>query len=71
MTEAFRTGRGIGWHEHHHSLFHGTEAFFRTGYRAFLTSEWIPALTGIAERFAERGGRIADCRAAATARRRS
>lgn len=60
VTEAFRTGRGIGWHEHHHSLFHGTEAFFRTGYRAFLTSEWIPALTGIAERFAERGGRIAD-----------
>lgn len=60
MSErSFRTGRGVGWHEHHHDLFCGTEAFFKPGYRAQLASVWIPALTGIAERL-ELGGRVAD-----------
>src|SRR3712207_9297058 len=34
LTEAFRTGSGIGWHEHDHQVFHGVERFFRTGYAA-------------------------------------
>ena len=34
ILEAFRTGEGMGWHEHDHRLFRGTERFFRPGYRA-------------------------------------
>jgi len=59
LTEAFRTGGGIGWHEHHPDLFEGTERFFRPGYLANLTSRWIPALTGVQERL-EGGARVAD-----------
>jgi len=59
LTEAFRTGAGMGWHEHHPDLFEGTERFFRPGYLANLTSSWIPALTGLEERL-EHGARVAD-----------
>jgi len=31
LTERFKTGEGMGWHEHHHELFVGTERFFRPG----------------------------------------
>lgn len=45
---AFRTGAGMGWHEHHHhDLFHGTERFFRPGCLVNLTTSWIPALEGV------------------------
>ena len=27
ITEAFRSGKGVGWHEHDHGLFAGTERF--------------------------------------------
>jgi SAM-dependent methyltransferase len=47
LTEAFRTGVGVGWHEHDPGLFHGTERFFRPGYAANLVSTWIPALEGV------------------------
>jgi SAM-dependent methyltransferase len=43
----FRTGEGLGWHEHDHGLFEGTERFFRPGYAANLVSAWIPALEGV------------------------
>src|SRR5205085_2125253 len=43
MISAFRTGLGLGWHEHDAALFHGTERFFRPGYAAHLVEEWIPA----------------------------
>jgi SAM-dependent methyltransferase len=59
LIEAFRTGEGLGWHEHDHELFHGTERFFRPGYAAHLVSEWIPALTGVEARLKE-GGKVAD-----------
>ena len=59
ITEAFRTGAGLGWHEHHHDLFHGTERFFRPGYAASLVSSWLPALTGVVERL-QAGGKVAD-----------
>ena len=32
ILEAFRSGGGLGWHEHDHRLFRGTERFFRPGY---------------------------------------
>jgi SAM-dependent methyltransferase len=47
LVEAIRTGAGLGWHEHHHDLFHGTERFFRPGYAAHLVEAWIPALDGV------------------------
>jgi SAM-dependent methyltransferase len=59
ITDAFRTGRGVGWHEHDTELFQGTERFFRPNYAAHLISEWIPALSGIKARL-ENGGRAAD-----------
>ncbi|WP_211372101.1 class I SAM-dependent methyltransferase [Flagellimonas olearia] len=58
-VQDFREGKGIGWHQHHHNLFFGTEAFFRSGYRANLVNEWIPALEGIGEKLLA-GGKVAD-----------
>jgi 2-polyprenyl-3-methyl-5-hydroxy-6-metoxy-1,4-benzoquinol methylase len=59
LEEAFRTGDGIGWHEHDHQLFHGTERFYRAGYMANLVSSWIPALDGVEAKL-RRGARVAD-----------
>ena len=59
VAEAFRTGDGIPWHEQDPNVFEGTERFFRPGYTASLTTEWVPALDGVAGRLAE-GGRVAD-----------
>ncbi len=59
IIDAFRSGAGMGWHEHDHRLFRGTERFFRPGYRAHLVSEWIPALDGVHEKL-ERGANVAD-----------
>jgi len=59
ITDAFRTGAGMGWHEHHEDVFTGCEMFFRPGYVASLVSSWIPALDGVAGKLAA-GGRVAD-----------
>jgi 2-polyprenyl-3-methyl-5-hydroxy-6-metoxy-1,4-benzoquinol methylase len=59
LTEAFRTGAGIPWHQQDPAVFEGTERFFRPGYAANLTTEWIPALPGVAGKLAA-GGRVAD-----------
>ncbi len=59
ITDAFRTGNGVGWHEHDTELFQGTERFFRPNYAANLISHWIPSLTGVKEKL-EAGGRVAD-----------
>jgi SAM-dependent methyltransferase len=59
MIGNFKSGDGMGWHEHDHGLFHGTERFFRPGYAAHLVQDWIPALTGVGARL-ERGARVAD-----------
>ena len=59
LTERFKTGQGLGWHEHHPELFVGTERFFRPGYAANLISAWIPALTGVATKL-KNGARVAD-----------
>ncbi|MFC6953811.1 methyltransferase domain-containing protein [Halorubellus litoreus] len=58
LQEAFRTGEGIGWHEHDEDVFHGTERFFGPSYGAFLL-DWIGALDGIEPRL-KSGGRIVD-----------
>ncbi|HEX2777109.1 MAG TPA: methyltransferase domain-containing protein [Candidatus Acidoferrales bacterium] len=59
VTEAFRTGKGLGWHEHDNCLFAGTERFFRPNYRAHLISEWIPALGDTLAKL-KAGARVAD-----------
>jgi SAM-dependent methyltransferase len=59
ISEAFRSGRGVGWHEHSPCLFRGTDRFFRTGYAAHLVQEWLPALAGVREKL-ERGAKVAD-----------
>ena len=59
ITERFKTGEGLGWHEHDPELFVGTERFFRPGYAANLVSTWIPALEGVKEKLAQ-GATVAD-----------
>jgi 2-polyprenyl-3-methyl-5-hydroxy-6-metoxy-1,4-benzoquinol methylase len=59
IEQAFQTGQGVGWHEHHHDLYHGTERFFRPNYGANLIASWIPALDGVEEKL-KRGAKVAD-----------
>jgi 2-polyprenyl-3-methyl-5-hydroxy-6-metoxy-1,4-benzoquinol methylase len=59
IADAFRGDGGMSWGEHHPCLFKGTEWFFRTGYRAHLPTEWIPALDGVDAKL-RAGARVAD-----------
>jgi SAM-dependent methyltransferase len=61
IIEAFRTGKGLGWGDHHHYLFEGTERFFKPNYVANLTTSWIPALEGVEDKLRKGGGaKVAD-----------
>ncbi|HEY2052510.1 MAG TPA: methyltransferase domain-containing protein [Solirubrobacterales bacterium] len=59
IAAAFKSGEGMGWHEHDHRLFEGTERFFRPGYKGHLVAEWIPALEGVEAKLNE-GAKVAD-----------
>lgn len=59
ITERFKTGEGLGWHEHHEDLFRGTELFFRPGYGVHLVTDWIPSLDGVEEKL-KVGAKAAD-----------
>ncbi|MEQ1472484.1 MAG: methyltransferase domain-containing protein [Candidatus Acidiferrum sp.] len=59
ITESFRTGAGMGWHEHAEDVFHGCEKFFRPSYAANLVGSWIPSLQGVKAKL-EAGARVAD-----------
>ena len=59
ITESFRSGAGMGWHEHDEGVFHGCEKFFRPGYAANLVSSWIPSLKDVKEKL-EAGAKVAD-----------
>jgi 2-polyprenyl-3-methyl-5-hydroxy-6-metoxy-1,4-benzoquinol methylase len=59
IVEAFKTGKGVGWHEHDAGLFRGTERFFRPGYAAHLVSSWIPSLEGVEAKL-KSGAHVAD-----------
>ena len=59
ITEAFRTGKGVGWNERSECLFCGTARFFRTGYKHHLVQEWLPALEGVVDKL-KRGAKVAD-----------
>jgi SAM-dependent methyltransferase len=59
ITDSFRTGAGMGWHEHHDDVPLGCELFFRPGYIANLVPSWIPALDGVEAKLTA-GARVAD-----------
>jgi SAM-dependent methyltransferase len=59
ITEAVRTGAGVGWHEHDGDVFTGCERFFRPGYLANLMPSWLPALDGVEEKL-RAGATVAD-----------
>ena len=59
LTEAFRSGEGVAWHEHDHGVFHGVERFYRAGYIGNLVQTWIPALEGVQAKLVA-GARVAD-----------
>jgi 2-polyprenyl-3-methyl-5-hydroxy-6-metoxy-1,4-benzoquinol methylase len=59
LTERFRTGEGLAWHEHDHRLFRGVELFFRSAYAANLVDSWIPALDGVEAKL-KGGAKVAD-----------
>ena len=59
IEEAFKTGAGVGWHEHDDEVFVGCEQFFRPGYLANLVPSWIPALDGVQAKL-EAGAKVAD-----------
>jgi SAM-dependent methyltransferase len=60
VRDAFRSGTGLGWHEHHADLFTGVERLFKPGYLAYLVDAWIPALAGGVDDRLRAGGRVAD-----------
>jgi len=59
ITEAFRTGGGLGWHEQDTDVFIGCEQFFRPGYIANLIPSWIPALDGVEDKL-RAGANVSD-----------
>ena len=59
ISEAFKTGKGVGWNRRSECLFCGTARFFRTGYKHHLVQEWLPALDGVVEKLT-RGAKVAD-----------
>jgi SAM-dependent methyltransferase len=59
LAHAFRTGEGLGYHEHDVHLFAGVERFFKPGYQANLVGTWLPALDGVVDRL-RAGARVAD-----------
>jgi SAM-dependent methyltransferase len=60
IVNAFRTGKGLGWGDHHHYLFQGTARFFKPNYVANLTTSWIPALDGVEAKLKNGGAKVAD-----------
>ena len=60
IMEAFKTGKGLGWADHHHYLFEGTERFFKPNYVANLTQSWIPALDDVEIKLKNKKCKIAD-----------
>jgi SAM-dependent methyltransferase len=59
ITDAARSGAGVGWHEHNHDVFEGCERFFRPGYNASLVPAWLPALDGVLDKL-QGGAKVAD-----------
>ncbi len=59
FVDAFRSGAGVGWHEHDDRLFSGVVRLFRPGYAAYLVDAWLPALDGVVDKL-RAGASVAD-----------
>ena len=59
ISDAFKSGKGVGWNDRAECLFCGTARFFRTTYKHHLVQEWLPALNGVVAKL-ERGAKVAD-----------
>lgn len=59
IIKAMKTGKNLGWSDHHQSFFEGTERFFKPVYVANLISSWIPALEGVEDKLIS-GAKVAD-----------
>jgi SAM-dependent methyltransferase len=59
LVNAFRTGAGVGWHEHDNRLFSGVLRLSRPRYAACLVAEWLPALDGVVDKL-RAGASVAD-----------
>jgi SAM-dependent methyltransferase len=59
ITDAVKTGEGVGWHEHNQDVFDGCERGLRPVYNANLISVWLPALDGVVDRL-NHGALVAD-----------
>ena len=59
ISEAFKSGKGVGWNKRSECLFCGTARFFRTSYKHHLVQQWLPALDGVVDKLA-RGAKVAD-----------
>ncbi len=59
VAEAFRTGDGLGQHEHSSEDLVGCAQYFRPMYVGHLVAHWLPALEGVIAKL-ECGARVAD-----------
>lgn len=59
LTDAFKSGNGVGWSQQCNCLFCGVDRFFRPGYKANLIGSWLPALDGVVPKL-KKGARVAD-----------
>lgn len=59
IEAAFRTGEGIGWHEHDSQVFDGLARVQEARYARDLMHSWLPALPDVAAKLAA-GARVAD-----------
>ena len=59
IASRFIDGEGLGWHEHHHDMWHGTERAFAIAYRTYLLDAWLPALDGVVAKL-EAGAKVMD-----------
>lgn len=50
IEHTYRGNRTLEWGDHDQCLFDGVEWFFRPGYRAFLTTAWLPAIPGLIDK---------------------
>lgn len=59
LSEAFKSGKGLGWGDHCNCLFCGVERFFRPSYKAHLVDEWLSSLDGMIDKL-KSGANVAD-----------
>ncbi len=58
-VSTFASGEGRPWGDHTQCLFCGVDRFFRPGYEANLTADWIPSLSGVEGKL-KAGAKVAD-----------